>query len=413
MPESRVSASTRRWVLVIAVCVTGAYLAGLLSPRAFGLTGGLLAPLPVEAGGVVTLDHDRVDTGYVTVGVIADKTVQLISKDGHVVHSWALDYLLAGTATLDPDGSLIYLGSTTPPKTGPQPPQLAGRAGILQRISWDGTVVWSLEDLFITHDFTELPDGTIAVLRLSKVPAEVAAKVSGGVPGTELDGQMWGDQIVEVNPRTNAEKVVFDIATAWHPEDHPLPAFMPRSEWTHANAIFYTPSDPITHSEAYLISFRDVSTIMLVSRRTGEIIWSYGGPWVLDQQHDSTLLANGHVLLFDNGQYRQNAVSASRILEIDPVANKVVWSYSGYGVVGSNFYSPITGGAQRLPNGNTLATLGTKGQLMELTSDKSVVWDYRVGLGPPDPAYPTQRLSFLFKSRSYPASEIQPFLGKS
>ena len=166
----------------------------------------------------------------------------------------------------------------------------------------------------------------------------------------------------------------------------------------------------MSHQAAYLISFRDVSIVLLVSRATGAIIWSYGGDWVLNQQHDPTLLPDGHVLLFDDGQYRQNAVSASRLLEIDPLSNQVVWSYSGYGTAGSSFYSPITGGAQRLPNGNTLATLGTKGQLMEVTPDKSVVWDYRERSGPVDPAYPAEHLSFLFKSRSYPASEVEPLL---
>ncbi len=45
---------------------------------------------------------------------------------------------------------------------------------------------------------------------------------------------------------------------------------MQRAEWTHANSIFYTASDPLTHQEAYLISFRVVSEILLVSRATGQ-----------------------------------------------------------------------------------------------------------------------------------------------
>ena len=94
----------------------------------------------------------------------------------------------------------------------------------------------------------------------------------------------------------------------------------------------------------------------------------------------------------------------------DPLTNQVVWSYQGYGIAGSNFYSPITGGAQRLPNGNTLVTLGTKGQLMEVTSDGRVVWDYHVLWGPPDPKYPSQPLNYLFKVRGYPASEVAPLL---
>ena len=119
---------------------------------------------------------------------------------------------------------------------------------------------------------------------------------------------------VEIDSKTNTERIVFDVHEL-EAEDHPLPSFMPRSEWTHANSIAYTASDPISHREAYLISFREVSTIVLVSRATESIVWEYGGEWILDQQHDATLLANGHILIFDNGQYRRNAVSASRLLE--------------------------------------------------------------------------------------------------
>ena len=127
---------------------------------------------------------------------------------------------------------------------------------------------------------------------------------------------MYADQIVEIDPATKQERVVFDIGTAWRPQDHPLPDYMSRKEWTHANSIEYTSSDPVTHQQAYLISFREVSTILLVARSTGRIIWSYGGDWVLNQQHDPSLLANGHVLVFDDGQYRRGTVSASRVLEI-------------------------------------------------------------------------------------------------
>jgi Arylsulfotransferase (ASST) len=408
-PVHSASRSTRRWLLVLAVGVAGAYLAGLLSPAIFSLTGTIYAPPPVEASGVVTYDRPSADSGYVSVGVLFDHQVQLIGKDGTVVHSWTLDGPLADMATMDPDGSLLYMPAPPATTSGSKLPGAFG-LGVLRRVDWGGRVVWSFDDPLLTHDFSELPDGMIAALRMEPLPADISSRIAGGTPGTEVNGVMWANQIVEIDPKTKAEHAVFDIAKAWRPEDHPLPDYMPRSEWTHANSIFYTPSDPLTHQQAYLISFRDVSTILIVSRATGQIIWSYGGDWVLDQQHDATLLPNGHVLLFDDGQYRRDAVSASQLLEIDPKTNQVVWSYSGYGLAGSGFYSPITGGAQRLSNGDTLATLGTKGQLMEVSSAGKVVWDYRVRWGPADPRYPIKRVSFLFKSRSYPASEVDPLL---
>jgi Arylsulfotransferase (ASST) len=413
MPRLRApSRSTRPWLLLFAVGVAGAYLAGLVSPAVLGVTNGIFMPPPLRSTGVVTYDRLRADTGYVVDGVINDRTVQLISKDGKVVHSWHLPYPLEGTATMDADGSLTYIGLL--PKWAADradQPGLGGAAGLLQRLTWDSQVVWTFTDEDIHHDFTELPDGTLATLRMQPVPAAEAAQVLGGAPGTEQRGTMWADQIVEVDPKTRAERVVFDVAKAWSPQDHPLPDFLPRAEWTHANGIFYTQSDPITHQEAYLVSFREVSTLLLVARRTGQIIWSYGGPWVLDQQHDPTLLANGDVLVFDDGQYLRLMPSASRVLQVDPRSNKVVWSYQGYGLLGTSFYSAIGGGAQRLSNGDTLVTLSLKGQIVEVTSDGRIVWDYRNTMGPPDPKYPGLNLSVVFKARSYAPSEVDPLLG--
>ena len=413
MPEAgdRSRSTRRRAILGVAVLGAAMYLLGLGTPAIFGLSRGIFAQPPIEAAGVVTYDRARADAGYVSVGALGDRSIDLIAKDGTVAHSWHLDNPLQGMATVGQDGSLLYQAAPPTKASGPPPPRNAAPA-ILERLDWGGQVLWTLDDPLLSHDFTELPDGTIAALRLSLIPADIAKRISGGTPGTETDGAMWGNQIVEIDPTTKAEQEVFDIVKAWKPEDHPLPDYMPRSEWTHANSLFYTPSDPVTHQEAYLISFRDVSTVVLVSRATGQVIWSYGGDWVLDQQHDATLLANGHVLLFNDGQYRRHAVSASSLVEIDPLTNEVVWSYEGYGFGGTSFYSAITGGAQRLPNGDTLATLGTKGQLMEVTPDGTVVWDYRYQSGVVDPKYPAERVNFLYKSRSYPASEMEPLLGR-
>mgnify|MGYP000621265042 CR=1 FL=1 len=74
-----------------------------------------------------------------------------------------------------------------------------------------------------------------------------------------------------------------------------------------------------------------------------------------------------------------------RILEIDPVTLKVVWSYVGgdthKGAMGAfitntRFYSQLISAAQRLPNGNTMITEGCCSRIFEVTPDKEVVWEY-------------------------------------
>jgi hypothetical protein len=72
----------------------------------------------------------------------------------------------------------------------------------------------------------------------------------------------------------------------------------------------------------------------------------------------------------------------SRVLEIDPVAMKIVWQYTPneagflYPMDSSRFYSPFISGMQRLPNGNTLITEGSNGRVFEVTPDYEIVWEF-------------------------------------
>jgi hypothetical protein len=68
------------------------------------------------------------------------------------------------------------------------------------------------------------------------------------------------------------------------------------------------------------------------------------------------------------------------VLEFDPVSFEVVWEYGG--PTGSEFFSSaFVSSADRLPNGNTLITIGTSGKLIEVTPDKRIVWQYEYAGG--------------------------------
>jgi hypothetical protein len=93
----------------------------------------------------------------------------------------------------------------------------------------------------------------------------------------------------------------------------------------------------------------------------------------------------GNMMIFDNGGASgygpptptgpdgQNIFSrpTSRVLEIDPVTLKLVWSYTA-----GTFFATNISGAQRLPNGNTLVTEGPSGRIFEVTTDSKIVWEY-------------------------------------
>src|SRR5439155_25412618 len=70
-----------------------------------------------------------------------------------------------------------------------------------------------------------------------------------------------------------------------------------RSEWTHGNAVMELPDGNL------LVSFRDISTIIKIERRTGQILWKMGAP-PLSGQHAPTALPNDNILIFDNGPHR-------------------------------------------------------------------------------------------------------------
>jgi outer membrane protein assembly factor BamB len=110
---------------------------------------------------------------------------------------------------------------------------------------------------------------------------------------------------------------------------------------------------------------RTINAIGILDPDESRFVWLWG-PTNIARQHHPTLLPNGHILLFDNGQ------SASQIIELDPLTNAVVWRYAPL----TGFYSESAGSVQRLPNGNTLITESDPGVVFEVTPDGDTVWRY-------------------------------------
>ena len=112
----------------------------------------------------------------------------------------------------------------------------------------------------------------------------------------------------------------------------------------------------------------------MINRRSGVIYSKLGAP-PLSGQHAPHMLANGNVLLFDNGPHRlDHSFPFSRVLEIDPATKAIVWKYQEIRV--SDFFSPRISNAQRLPNGNTFINEGWFGRFFEVTREGAVVWEY-------------------------------------
>jgi len=322
----------------------------------------------------------------------------LIDMEGKIVHEWRTP-LPAHSAYLLPNGSLLALCRTPGSARGVRVWQLV-RAGAVMEIDWDGKVLWEVRDPDHHHDARLTRNGNVLMLCIEEVPPDLAAKVRGGLPGSEHGGVMYSDKVVEM---TKEGAVVWEWH-AWQHLDPEIDRITPqdwREEWTHANAVEELPESDI------LVSFRNISTIAIIERRTGKIRWRLG-PEMLAQQHHPTLLPNGNILVFDNGTHRvNNPFTFSRVLEIEPATKRIVWSYQDQPIF--NFYSPYESSAQRLPNGNTFICEGVFGRLFEVTPDREVVWEYI------NPYFGDAGLlgenNWLFRAFRYSEEEIERPLG--
>jgi hypothetical protein len=123
-----------------------------------------------------------------------------------------------------------------------------------------------------------------------------------------------------------------------------------------------------------LTCWRNLDVVAVLDVRpeaTGNRILWHWGLGDLDLPHHPTLLANGNVLLFDNGTRR----GWSRVLEVSPATGTIEWEYRA-GEDPPSFYSSSRGAAQRLANGNTLIVESQRGRAFEVTRDGAVVWEF-------------------------------------
>lgn len=317
--------------------------------------------------GLKAYDPQKAFRGYTLfTPLTGNGEVYLISLEGKVVHQWNLPYPPGLYGYLLPNGNLFYNGKT-PENPSRFPMWSLFKGGVVLEVDPHGNIVWEYQHPDHHHDARRLRNGNTILLCLEKIPQSLVPRIKGGVPGTELDGDIYADVVYEVTPSG-------EIVWTWHAYEHLDPEtdiITPqdqRHEWSHGNTVGELADGNI------VLSFRNISTVVIVDRKTGEIIWKLGDK-VLAQQHFPNELPNGNLLIFDNGAHRRNtALNFSRVIEVSRQTQEIVWEYSDNPP--HNFFSSYISGAQRLPNGNTLITEGGFGRLFEVTPAGEVVWEY-------------------------------------
>ena len=203
------------------------------------------------------------------------------------------------------------------------------------------------------HELQILPNGNVLLIALENKTIDMSKLVSGG----KTNATVIGNNIQEIDP---SGKVVFEwkcwdnlnITDAVHEN---LTA--QTIDYIHTNAI------SVDNDSNIVVSFRHLSEVMKINRKTGKTMWRLGGKnnqftYVNDlfngssYQHDVRALPNGNYTMMDNGNFHSPAISRAVEYKIDTTAKTatLVWQYRHT----PDRYTWWMGNVQRLPNGNTL-----------------------------------------------------------
>jgi hypothetical protein len=333
-------------------------------------------PAPGRTG-VVVHDRERAYTGLnFYVSGHAPEAV-LMDMDGAVLHRWHHEFLesfpdLASRAG-KPDAAfwrrahLLENGDI-----------LAIHEGLgMIRLDRESRLIWARPHP-VHHDFRVLPNGEIVAL--TRV-AHVNPLVSERAPILEdyvsfLDPD--GNERRRISLLESYEKAAGDhdwraaARTFWQKERSRRLAYNP-GDLFHTNAVRVLDGRLAERLPAFaagnlLLSMCHLDAIAIVDPRKERVVWSLDGIFAL--QHDPTILADGHLMVFDNN-WRQHR---SRVVVLDPSDGETVWEY---GVANDQaFHSRTCGTAAELPNGNLLITSSDSGRAFEITRDSEIVWEF-------------------------------------
>ncbi|HLF78009.1 MAG TPA: aryl-sulfate sulfotransferase [Dehalococcoidia bacterium] len=307
--------------------------------------------------GLTHKDEKRAFPGCTLFTPMSGDSTHLINLDGEVVHRWrAPEGLKAYYATGLNNGNLLAQCIDGTEAGG----QAGGRAAAVIELDWDGKVVWDYRNPHLHHDHHRRSNGNTILIAAEMLDSKTSAIFAGGDPGTP-QGEILSESFIEVTPDGRT-------AWQWHAHEHLDPQIEwfragGGDQWLHCNAVEELPDGRI------MASFNTLSEVVIIDRQSGDVVWRLK-PGITMSQHNPTMLTNGNILLFDNGNRR----NFSRVLEISPADQEIVWEFTGN--PRDSFYSMNISGAQRLPNGNTLITEGRSARFFEVTPDKDIVWEY-------------------------------------
>lgn len=319
--------------------------------------------------GVTRFDRERVQPGYNLLVVEEECAAELLRPNGSVAHRWQRKPCSHwGHAELLADGSLLVIATEGPEARRAAP----GRKGrLLMKLGWNGELLWKRR-MTAHHELDVLPNGRIAVLT-SKRRRDARVHPTARIHDNRIE-------ILDADGKTLETASILDLLLS-RPDRFSVQPVEAREKedgvesigLLHCNGLEWMQPgpellarDPVYGPGHFLLTCRHQDAVAIIDWRERELVWAWG-QGEISGPHDATLLANGNVLLFDNGLGRE----WSRVVEVDPLRDEIVWEYRADG-----FYTIARGSSQRLANGNTLIADSEDGRALEVTPDGEMVWEY-------------------------------------
>lgn len=316
--------------------------AGPEAPSAPSQGAGSSKVRPIDAGWVTIYDPKLAWNGY-TLTLHEIRIPVLLDMNGRPVHSWPRARVKTRVRLLA-DGSILGIGM--------------GRQVV--EYDWDGRQTWEFRTTGAIphHDVLRLANGNTLVL--------------------VLKDKEKADTLLEVD---RAGKVVW----TWRAMEHLRSLISARpthpNDITHINSLQELPVNP-WHAAGdlrfrpgnLLMSARNLDTIFVIDRQTGEVVWWHKEGF--DRQHEALmnglgLPRPGMIQVFNNRLRSFASDRQSELLELDPRNRSVAWKYRSPG-----FFTPTGGVQQALPNGNVLVTSTRGGRVFEVTRAGEIVWEW-------------------------------------
>jgi hypothetical protein len=297
-----------------------------------------------------------------------------IDREGNIVWFMAAEHLdlinakVVRDFKLYPDGSLTFVHQPNASHTDID-------LNSIWKAPYQGTVSQSEKEDY-HHAFTMLPNGNYMILGNEKVNFSNDTVTSDAINFCN---------IIEFDKAGN-------IVWSWRMKDYFPYEFLINSRIPTKNGLVDPHANSFTIDEknnAIYLSFRDISRIIKIDKKSKKITESYGVKLkdedaifetdLFRLQHDIQLLKNNDMLIFNNNEIDSGKISCIEIVQLPSSKNdsfNVKWKFDLNYDQDSKGKIQRMGGVKIMPNGNFLICEGSNNRVVEISKDKEILWDF-------------------------------------